>query len=307
MSRMEFFTLKSEADGLDLAMLSVTPDGDPVGMVQFSHGMCEHKERYLPFMEYLAGHGLFCVINDHRGHGGSVKSKDDLGYMYAGGDTALVDDLHQITRWMRGRFPGKKLVLFGHSMGSLAVRAYCDAYDRDIDALIVCGSPGENPSVGVGTALVRLLTALKGERYVSNLVKGLTVGGFEKRFAAEGRPGSWLSRNVENVQRYAEDPLCGFDFTLNANLALMHLLRRAYSIDPKHTRRDLPVRFYSGADDPCAPDKAGFDNAVQKMRAAGYTDVKGHMFPGLRHEILNEAEHDAVFERIWSEAIEPFI
>ena len=41
--------------------------------------MCEHKERYYGFMEYLTGYGYVTVIHDHRGHGASVKDKTDLG------------------------------------------------------------------------------------------------------------------------------------------------------------------------------------------------------------------------------------
>ena len=151
MSKTEMFTIPSAVDGLPLSVFVVSPeDGQPKGLVQFAHGMAEHKERYLPFMQFLADHGYACLINDHRGHGASVKSPDDLGYFYAGGAAALVADLHQLTLWFRQRYPGPKLILFGHSMGSLAVRVYRQKYDGDIDGLVVCGSPGANPAAGAG-------------------------------------------------------------------------------------------------------------------------------------------------------------
>ena len=31
-------------------------------LLQLSHGMSEYKERYLPFMEFMAEHGIVCVI-----------------------------------------------------------------------------------------------------------------------------------------------------------------------------------------------------------------------------------------------------
>ena len=74
MSRIENLTIPSQADGLPLAVCLVTPDSDaPKALVQLAHGMAEHKGRDLPFMEYLAGHGYACLINDHRGHGGSMR------------------------------------------------------------------------------------------------------------------------------------------------------------------------------------------------------------------------------------------
>ena len=307
MSTMEKITLNSAFDGLPLSVMLVRPEGKVRGLVQLAHGMCEHKERYQAFMEFLTSRGCLCVIHDHRGHGASVRSAEDLGYFYKNGDGGVVQDLHQITLWMRQKWPGLPLVLFGHSMGSLAVRAYADRYDKDIDALIVCGSPGENAAAGAGLVLIRLLSLLFGERHHSALVQKMTIGAFAKRFPSAEHPSSWISANVENVIAYEADPLCTFTFTLNGNRALLRLMRRAYNLSPTRGKPNLPVRFFSGAEDPCAPDEKGFWHAVEKMKQAGFTDVQGQLFPGLRHEILNESNRQEVFETIWKDAIAPII
>ena len=105
MSIKEFFTLTSDFDALELKLMLIRPEGRPRALVQLAHGMCEHKERYAPFMEFRAERGCLCVINDPRGHGGSVRSPEDLGYFYADGDRALVEDMHQISLWMKARWP----------------------------------------------------------------------------------------------------------------------------------------------------------------------------------------------------------
>ena len=298
MAHIETLTLPSRADGLPLAVCVVTPEGgEPKALVQLAHGMAEHKERYLPFMEYLAGRGFACLINDHRGHGGSVKSPGDLGYFYAGGAGALVEDLHQLTLWFRDRYPGKKLFLFGHSMGSLAVRVYRQKYDGDIDGLVVCGSPGPNPATGAGLALNRAMTAVKGERYVSRLFADMATGSFSKAFPDPATKNAWLSTNRDNVEAYDADPLCGFPFTLNGYRALLELMRDTYRPAPAQ-HPDLPVHFLSGADDPCAPDAKGFNAAVQRVKDDGYKNVTAKMYPGMRHELLNHAEREMVFEDV---------
>lgn len=92
-------------------------------------------------MEYLYHLGYVCLIHDHRGHGQSVLKDEDLGYFYQDGDIGIVEDLHQLTLWIHQQYPDLPLYLFGHSMGSLVVRVYLKKYDKDIQGLIVCGSP----------------------------------------------------------------------------------------------------------------------------------------------------------------------
>lgn len=114
------FTIQSKVDGLILDGLVVEPEEGVkrTALLQLSHGMSEYKERYLPFMEYMAEHGVVCVIHDHRGHGKSVKSEQDLGFMYGAGGVGLVEDLFLVTKWAKKEYPDLPFVLMGHSMGS---------------------------------------------------------------------------------------------------------------------------------------------------------------------------------------------
>ena len=138
------YTMKSNSDGLRISVLCIEPDTAPKAVLQMAHGMAEHKERYIGLMEYLASRGYVCVMNDHRGHGKSICFAEDLGYFGKVGAKYIVDDLHQITLDLRAKYPGLPLFLYGHSMGSLVVRCYRSIYEKDIDGLIVCGSPGRN-------------------------------------------------------------------------------------------------------------------------------------------------------------------
>ena len=102
----ESFYIPSKVDGLQLSVMTITPDCAPVGIVQISHGMCEHKERYIPIMEFLASKGFACIIHDHRGHGGSVKSEEDLGYFYQGGEKGLIADVALVGTQMKKETSG---------------------------------------------------------------------------------------------------------------------------------------------------------------------------------------------------------
>ena len=303
MSRTEYFTLISLQDGLPLSMVQVAPEGEIRALVQLAHGMSEHKERYLPFMQFLAERGCLCVMNDHRGHGASARSDDQRSFPGSDADHALVEDLHQITQWMRRQHPGKKLFLLGHSMGSLAARAYCEEHAGQIDGLLLSGSPARHPALGPGLLLIRVLQRFLGPEYRNPRLQDLVVGGYARKFPEHRY--AWLSSNMDNVLAFADDPLCRFTYSLSGLEMILQLMRRAYGL--KQLPPDLPVRFYSGAEDPCAMGQRGFERAVQAMRRAGCRDVQGHMFPGMRHEILNEGGRQQVFERIWREGIQPYL
>lgn len=292
--------LVSDVDELELSVLAVVPQKKPYrAVVQLVHGMSEHKERYLPFMEYLAEQGYVSVIHDHRGHGKSIRGSADLGYMYGGGAEAIVRDIGLVNRKIRAELSGIPLILMGHSMGSLAVRAFAAEHDSCMDMLIVCGSPSYNGAMPLGKAIASVEKAVLGERHRSRLIESISFGPNVWKFRKDKTCTAWICSDPVVAREYETSRLCGFTFTDDAYLALFDLMKRAY--DTKHfccTNPDMPVLFVSGAEDPCLIDVRHFAKAVQAMRSAGYFDVKGKLYPGMRHEILNEKDKYQVYKDI---------
>lgn len=292
-------TIRSSYDNLGLAMLISEPSGTPKGIVQIVHGMCEHKERYIPFMEYLSDAGYICIIHDHRGHGESVISEEDLGYMYKGGWQALVEDIHSVRMEAEKMFPSLPYTLIGHSMGSMAVRSYTKRYDDTIDTLFVCGCPSYNNARWAGSILAHLTAFFRGGHYRSRLLQKLSFGTYNKPFAKKGYPNAWVCSDKDILEQYHKDPLCMFTFTANGFVNLLALMKDCYSPKGwKMSRKYLPVHFISGADDPCLISDADINKAVARMRQVGYADTDLKLFPGMRHEILNETNRKEVWDYV---------
>ena len=292
----------SGSDGLKLSVLRIEPEEkeNVRGVVQLVHGMCEHKGRYTDFMRYLAQNGYITVIHDHRGHGLSVKDPKDLGYFYEGGYHALIEDIHEITLEIK-EYAGSDLpfILLGHSMGSLAVRCYIRKYDKELDALCVLGCPSELPGMDAGMALVQTLKKIKGERAHSHLMDLLVLGiPYDSKFRHEGRFCAWLSTDEELINSHNQDPLSMFTFTLNGYENLIRLTKLTYSGGYEAEKPDLPIRFFSGEDDPCAVSRKDLAKAVGYLKRAGYKNVKARMYEGMRHEILNERKRAKVYRDI---------
>ena len=292
----ESFFLQSEFDGVRLSAMTVCPDA-PRFCLQITHGMAEHKMRYIPFMEYIASLGGACIISDMRGHG-ETSAAEDYGYFGEHSVEATLSDLHQIGGILRGRYPGLPMILLGHSMGSLVARSYAAEHDRELSALILSGEASNNPAVGAGLFLTRLMALFRSDRHRSSLIEGMSTGAYDKAFP-DGAKFGWLSANEENRRKYIEDPGCGFPFTLNGYDTLFSFMKRTYS--PKYysvRNKKMPILFVSGEDDPVMGGKKAFGDAVRFMRDMGYRDVQSKLYPGMRHEILMENEKETVYADI---------
>ncbi len=293
----KIFTVKSECDYLELDITVIKPENKIKGIFQISHGMAEHKERYYKFMEYLAENGYVTVINDHRGHGKSVKNNDDLGYFYDNSAEYIVEDLHQITKLMKEKYPNKPVVLFGHSMGSMVVRKYIKKYDDEIDKLIICGSPSRNKYAKIGLNTAKLVEKLKGEKYRSKLIQKLAFGSYSSK--KEKSENSWICNNKETVNNYDKDELCGFTFTANGFQNLFGLMIDIYDKNGwKLNNKNLPILFIAGSNDPVIINKEKWLESQKFLKNLGYNNIQNKLYDEMRHEILNEKESNLVYEEI---------
>lgn len=295
MSKIKKETIASIYDKTQLEMLIVEPESEIKGVLQMVHGMAEYKERYLESMEEFAKHGFVCVMHDHRGHGESVASKNDYGYFKDQSGEAIVDDVAMITELIKERYPNLPIILFGHSMGSLIVRAYMKKYDDKVNGLIVCGSPSKRPTLPVEKLCIKLMMKIKGERYRSALISKLSFGAYNKRFKNVQSENAWICSDPEVVKAYDASEKCGFTFTLNGFLNVLNLMEKTYSKNYWQMKnRNVPILFIIGSDDPCAENMDKFKESANFMCQVGYENITTKIYPNVRHEILNDLSKDEV-------------
>ena len=103
------------------------------------------------------------------------------------------------------------------------------------------------------------------------------------------------------MDAYIADPKCGF--TATAGLYRDLLQGIAYNQKPDSLcsmKKDLPIFFISGGEDPVGDYGKGVRKAVEAFRKAGMTDVKEKLYPLCRHEILNEINKQEVYDDVLS-------
>ena len=283
------------------------PEGEIKGFVQIAHGVAEYGARYDDFMKFLNDNGYAAAANDHLGHGKSVSSEENrLFFSEENGWDLVVEDMKKLHDRLKEEFPGKKAVLFGHSMGSFLSRTYIIKHPDDFDAAVICGTGQQSGLVvSVGEMMAKRECKKNGANKPSLKMTGLAFGGYNKKFA--GRTSvDWLSRNEANVDRYEADPLCGGVSSAGLFRDMMGGLK---FIGKKENiaqmKKDLPVFLIAGSMDPVGNYGKDVKKVYQMFLDAGMKNVSMKLYQDDRHEILNEDDKEQVYADVlgWIEAV----
>ncbi len=295
------FTFVSGNKTTPIRVRRCDPDCEPKGIVQLVHGIAEHIERYDDFAAFLARNGYIVVGNDHLGHGKSIVNEDDLGFFAEknGWDIA-VGDMNKLHQMMKAERPEIPYIFFGHSMGSFLTRTYMIRYRANYDAVILSGT-GQQPKavVAAGYAFGKLEAKNKGPRYKSEKVNQLAFGKYNDGFTAPRTISDWLSRDEAEVDKYINDPLCGYI----PSVGLFTDMLGGIAFISKHRnvsrmKKDIPVYFMSGDKDPVGENGRGVLRAYRTFLKAGMTDVTMKLYHDGRHEMLNEINKEEVYQDI---------
>jgi alpha-beta hydrolase superfamily lysophospholipase len=273
----------SSSDGAQITAYRWVPAGEPRAVLQLTHGMGEHAQRYDHVARTLNDAGFAVYAQDHRGHGASA-DPEALGDMGPGSWPALVDDIGLLSAHIRAEHPGLPLILLGHSMGSFAVQQYLLDHSADVDGAVL-----------TGTAAIDVLEP------ALDLDQPLDLALFNAAFQPARTDYDWLSRDETIVDAYVADPYCGFGID-PASAKLMFLGARRVA-DPAQVAAmtpGLPLYIAVGEADPVNGGLALLTPLTDRYAAAGLTDVTVRTYPGARHEVLNETNRAQVISELIS-------
>ena len=270
-------------------------DGPARGVVQLAHGMTDYVGRYEWLASVLTAQGFVFAGHCHLGHGKSAGREEDLGYFAKkNGVTFLLKDMHRMNKLLRATFPGRPLIVLGHSMGSFIARLFVTAHPHSMSACVFLGTGGKNPLQPMGVALCSLLQLFCGDRHRSRFVTKMAFGSYNKRFDPSEGVTAWLTRDGALVKDYPNDPYCNVTFTLSAYRDLFRMLGacnagRWFKEYPK----SMPTLLMSGAMDPVGNYGKGVREVYRRLLLAGCDKVSLQLYEGARHELFNELCRDA--------------
>jgi alpha-beta hydrolase superfamily lysophospholipase len=290
------------SDGYELATYRWAPEGEPKALLQIVHGMAEHAARYDHVVRAFTAQGFLVHAHDHRGHGHSVPAGEAPGHIGdRGGWAKLVSDVHERAEALREEHPTLPRALFAHSMGGYVAQTLLGQNPDDADAWAISGNGGKPPFIAaIGRLIARAERLRLGPRGVSAIIRKLTFEDFNEPF--EGRTDfDWLSRDTEQVDRYAADPLCGYDVSIETWIQLLDAIPRlTASAHLAAIPREKPIYVVAGSDDTSIGRAQGARNLVEAYRRDGLEDVTLQLWPGGRHEVVNETNRDEVIAELVS-------
>ena len=272
-----------DSHGVDIVFWE-WPVADPKAVVQLVHGVGEHARRYDHVAKKLNSLGYAVYADDHRGHGQTGKGMVEAGItkkqgpLGPGGMDAVLAQVRQLTELIKSEHPNAKMVMLGHSWGSMLAQRLYDKYSSDLDALVLSGSSLLSPLV-------------------------LNSGRLNKKWEhlPNATGGEWLSRNHEVGKKFREDPL-NFEESFTQTVGYLDTLKLMgapkKTIDPT-----VPILLQVGSDDALAGER-GNVLLANAFRKRGVDDIVLFVYEGARHEVYNEINQDEVLNDLasWLEA-----
>ncbi len=296
------FTFDSRDGMTKIHAVRWIPEGKVLCILQVVHGMAEYIERYEALAQYLGEKGILVTGDDHLGHGKSVGADGTYGYFCEQDPaTVVVRDVHRLKKMTQEEYPGVPYVILGHSMGSFIARNYLFKYGTGIQGAVICGT-GSQPKalVKVCKLLAAVQSLFLGSKHTAKLMDKLAFGNYNQKIADAKTPFDWLCTDKTVVDAYMEDNLCGFTFTVNGFQTLFTLIDRLNQEEnlllmPK----ELPVYFIAGDKDPVGNYGEGVKKAFEDFKQAGMERISIKLYPGDRHELLNEKDKHKVYEDLY--------
>jgi alpha-beta hydrolase superfamily lysophospholipase len=291
------FTLPC-TDGHQMPVYKWLPGESPEYVLHIAHGMSEYAERYGPVAELLTQQGIAVYAHDQRAHGKATAKLNDQGLGEDNWFYKQVDDIHVMMQYLKKTYPQQKIFLLGHSMGSFLCQRYFQLYGNEIDGVLLSASNGKrDPMMGLGIGVAWAQMKLFGPQYRSKLIDTLSFGKFNSYFKPNRTKADWLSRDKKVVDIYVSDPQCGFKCSA---LFFYYFFKGIGDCFNKENIRQLPttipVLVFSGDKDPVGLFGKGVLELVDNWKAAGVKDISYKLYPGGRHEMLNEINRAEVLQ-----------
>ncbi len=288
------------SDGLNVYLHKWLPKNtNPTKLLFLIHGSVEHAKRYAAFANKLNEQGFVVIAPDHRGHG--LTAKNNGIYSHFGdkdGFLRAVQDLEEILDHIKTEYPTLPRAIFGHSLGSFMTRKLISLSGDEFKAAIISGTSWGNAIELKGALVLAGIWSLFTDKNKPNQTfNDFYWGALNAKIKHRKGKIDFISRDENEVKKYEDDELCGVTISIEfgVQMAKSILMLREPEIF-KRTPNDLSIYLASGMEDPLSNKGKDISLIADKYRKAGVKNVSVKLYPGARHEIINEINKEEVMK-----------
>jgi alpha-beta hydrolase superfamily lysophospholipase len=284
----------ASVDGPQIYVRQWLPNAKPNAVILIAHGAAEHSKRYDRVARLLTTEGFAVYAPDHRGHGQTAVSLDKAGNAGPDGFNGILRDLRALAQLIRTKHQSAPLFLLGHSMGATLSQRLIQLHSNLFSGVILSGSPGVRPNPEQAAAYTAQLAQGDNAEKSSEFFKKIFAS-FNEGLEQSKNGYEWLSRDADEVQKYVDDPWCGFPFT---NRLVAEMSQCAVELSQLANiaaiEKSLPILLFAGTQDRVGGNGEFVSNLAALYRDANIADVQVILYPEGRHEMLNETNRDQV-------------
>jgi alpha-beta hydrolase superfamily lysophospholipase len=235
------------------------------------HGYGEYAGRYQHLADDLATHGYSLYAFDLSGHG---RSDGERGFINTF-DDYVADTDAALKRFDEVR---KELPAFhmGHSMGGLVLALYLNVHTLETNGLIF-----SSPFLKMAVEVSPLLQKLSG--IIAAILPQLPMGDVESVA---------ISRDIEEVKKYQDDPLVFHDKVVARTGARM-IRATAFAREIVSNIKE-PLLIFHGTDDRLA----AFEGGEWLYEQAASEDKTFHVYREGYHELFNDLDKNRFYNEL---------
>jgi acylglycerol lipase len=253
-------------DGAEL-YTQVKESGSPIWIIA-THGIGEHLERH-KYLAELFGHDFNIFQYDLRGHGRSSGKK-----AYIEDFSLYMEDLREITTFLKEKYRMNRYILFGHSMGALITCSFMQSYvdENNYPERVIINAPPVGAEGILGT-LVKVLP-MGFFNITSNIRHSIGISGLVDL--------KYLSHDPRVKEDYIKDPLNALKLESKLILELMKTSKATFS---RPLRCKCPSFVSVGSSDRIVGSK----ELIEYFTTVDKSFML-KVYDGAYHEIHNEIE-----------------
>ena len=269
---------------------------NPRGIFYIHHGMAEHIDRYEWFAEKLNSFGFHVVGHNHLGHGDNKENGEGI-FAPSKGWSKVCNEACMVNVYFSNLYPELPSYLFGHSMGAFITISSLKRI-KNLKGIFLTGTflPSK-----AQLFLMKILLYIEKIIFRINEDSQIHKINFQRLNSFFKNPRTdfdWLAKDTKVVDKYIDDPNCGFNCSNSLWLDFVHggeLVLRSDTF--VNLSKDIKVFLAAGADDPCIINGGGIDGLYEYLKKR-FSNVYIKKFEGMRHEIQNEPSKNELLSLI---------